>query len=234
MRTPQAGGAVLARAPQVLVRRLPPDFRHFAGQRVRQAYDSLGQPPRLAAELALLPAVAFAAGTGRYRVLAAMAGLAAGLAERGRRRHGGTAVFPWYLPLLAPAWVAERSVCSWLAVLCRLRGGVRYAGRRLPRAATPVTVLAARHRAGQATAAQPLTRAPDPQKARRRNEPAVNAHVSELIDYCRAVPFLDVYAVNGRKVCIVLNGREGLELSEEEACAVIPFITSCIETALRG
>jgi hypothetical protein len=144
MRTLRAGGARSAHAPQVLVRRLPPGFRHFLGQRVREAYDSLAQPSRLAAELSLFPVVTYTLATRRYRVLAGVAGLAAGLAETGRRRHGGAAVFPWYVPLLAPAWLAERSVCSWLALGCRLRGGVAYAGQRLPRAATPVRRLRAR------------------------------------------------------------------------------------------
>ncbi len=141
MRTLRAGGARLAPAPHVMVRRLPPDFRHFAGQRVRQAYDSLAQPPRLATELALLPAAALATVTRHYRLLAGAAGAAVALAEAGRRRYGGATVFPWYLPLLAPVWLAERSVCSWLAVGCRLRGGVRYRGQRLPRAATSVRML---------------------------------------------------------------------------------------------
>ena len=109
-----------------------------------QAYDSLAQPPRLTAELALLPAAVLAALTRHYRALAGAACAAVGLAEIGRRRHGGAAVFPWYLPLLAPVWLAERSVCSWLAVGCRLRGGVRYAGQRLPRAATSARMLRGR------------------------------------------------------------------------------------------
>jgi hypothetical protein len=146
IRTLRAGGARLAPAPEVLVRRLPPDFRHFARQRVRQAYDSFAQPPRVTAELALLPAAALAVATRHHRSLAIAAGTAAGLAEFGRRRHGGSAAFSWYIPLLAPAWVAERSVCSWLALGWRLRGGVRYAGQRLSRAATPDAVL--RRRAG--------------------------------------------------------------------------------------
>ena len=141
IRTMRAGGARFALAPQVYVRRLPPDARHFAGQRIRQAYDSLGQPPRLAAELALLPGILLAAATRRYAVLCYAGFAAAGLAELGRRRHGGTAVFPWTVPLLAPAWVVERSICSWLALACRLRGGVGYAGQRLPRAATSAAVL---------------------------------------------------------------------------------------------
>jgi hypothetical protein len=141
IRTMRASGARVAAAPQVLVRRMPPDARHFAGQRIRQAYDSLAQPPRLAAELALLPSAAAAVASRRHGVLALGAVTAVALAESGRRRHGGTAAFPWYVPLLAPAWLAERSVCSWLAVACRLRGGVRYGGKRLLRAATPVAVL---------------------------------------------------------------------------------------------
>jgi glycosyl transferase family 21 len=144
MRTLRAGGARLAPAPYVLVRRLPPDLRHFAGQRVRQAYDSLAQPARLATELALLPGAALAAVTRHYRLLAGATCTAVALAEVGRRRHGGSAVFPWYLPLLAPVWLSERSVCSWLAVGCRLRGGVRYGGQLLPRAATSARMLRCR------------------------------------------------------------------------------------------
>ena len=141
IRTLRAAGARVRSAPHVYVRRLPPDARDFAGQRVRQAYDSLGQPPRLAAELALLPAILFAAATGRLAALGAAAAVAVGLAEAGRRRHGGATVFPPATALLAPAWVAERSVCSWVAMACRLRGGIAYAGQRLPRAATPARIL---------------------------------------------------------------------------------------------
>lgn len=54
-------------APQAYVRRQPPNARDFTGQRVRQAYDSLGQPLRLAAELALMPALLFAAATPALR-----------------------------------------------------------------------------------------------------------------------------------------------------------------------
>ncbi len=146
IRTLRVGGARITPAPQAHVRRLPPGTRHFAGQRVRQAYDSLAQPPRLAAELALLPAIALATATRRYAALGCAAAAAVGLAETGRRRHGGTAVFPWAGALLAPAWVAERSVCSWLALACRLRGGISYAGHRLPQAATPTAVLRQRAR----------------------------------------------------------------------------------------
>ncbi len=152
IRTMRAAGARIQQAPQVYVRRLPPTARHFVGQRVRQAYDSLGQPPRLAIELALLPAFLTAATTRHYRALGFAAAAAAGLAEAGRRRHGGAAVFSPAASLLAPAWVAERSVCSWLALACRLRGGIGYTGRRLPRAATSPAVL--RRRARRLSAAR--------------------------------------------------------------------------------
>ncbi len=157
IRTMWAAGARVRQAPEVYVRRLPPSARRFAGQRVRQAYDSLAQPPRLAAELALLPAIALAAAGRRYAVLGTAAAAAVGLAEIGRRRHGGKAVFSPVIPLLAPAWVAERSVCGWLALGSRLRGGVRYCGQRLPRAATPAVVLRRARSGGPAGSAEART-----------------------------------------------------------------------------
>jgi hypothetical protein len=141
MRTLKAAGGRPVSAPHVYIRRLPPDFRHFAGQRVRQAYDSFAQPLRLAAELALLPATVLMAMTRRWVVLGAAACAAVGLAELGRRRYLGVSVFPWPIPLLAPAWLAERSICSWLAVACRLRGGVSYAGQKIVCAASAEDTL---------------------------------------------------------------------------------------------
>ncbi|MGI9121136.1 MAG: hypothetical protein ACR2G7_13625 [Acidimicrobiales bacterium] len=55
IRTMQAVGGPAVSAPDLFVRRLPPTAEHFWSQRVRQAYDDLALPPRLAAELALLP-----------------------------------------------------------------------------------------------------------------------------------------------------------------------------------
>ncbi|MDI5979646.1 hypothetical protein [Amycolatopsis magusensis] len=61
---------------------------------------------------------------------------AVAVAEAGRRRAGGTAVFPADCPLWVPLWLAERGVCSWLALALRLlRGGVAYRGGRLEVAA---------------------------------------------------------------------------------------------------
>ena len=133
IRTVRAAGGRECRLPGVYVRRLPPSPRRFWQQRVRQAYDEFAQPARMAAFLAVLP-VAVALPT-RGRVAAAAAAVA--VAEVGRRRAGGARVFSADTPLWAPVWLLERGVCAWLAVGARvLFGGVRYAGGRLPRAAS--------------------------------------------------------------------------------------------------
>jgi hypothetical protein len=67
-------------------------------------------------------------------------GTACAIAEYGRRKHGGRTVFPATSALWAPAWLLERAVCVWLAVCCRILGGVRYTGELIPRAATPPAV----------------------------------------------------------------------------------------------
>ncbi|MDP9416448.1 MAG: glycosyltransferase family 2 protein, partial [Actinomycetota bacterium] len=57
MRTVRAYGGVVLRPLDVYVVRRPPEARRFLSQRVRQAYDDLAQPGRLAAELGIVPAV---------------------------------------------------------------------------------------------------------------------------------------------------------------------------------
>ena len=136
-----AGGRVLV-ARDLVVPREPPTRSHFGGQRVRQAYDSLAQPARLAAELALLPAAALVARRWGWRGVATAAGAAIATAEAGRRRDGGGTAFPAHASLWAPAWLAERAACSWGALWCRVAlGGASYAGGRLRIAATPQRVL---------------------------------------------------------------------------------------------
>jgi len=115
---------------------LPPSATGFWSQRIRQAYDSLAQPPRLAAELALLPALSLLARRTRGRGPAAAALAAIAIAEAGRRRVDGSAVYPSTAALWAPVWLLERGVCSWLALWQRAaHGGVRYAGHRITVAA---------------------------------------------------------------------------------------------------
>ncbi|WP_405087455.1 iron-containing redox enzyme family protein [Microbispora sp. NBC_01389] len=146
IRTVRAHGGREACPLDLYVRRLPPGTRRFWSQRVRQAYDDLAQPARMAVFLAVLPAVGAALWRRRPELVAAGAAAVAGLAEIGRRRAGGRRVFPATAPLFAPVWVLERATCSWAALTARvLFGGVPYAGRRLRVAAHSTRRL--RHRA---------------------------------------------------------------------------------------
>lgn len=146
VRTVRAYGGRVRRARDVYVVRRPPTVRHFAQQRLRQAYDDLAQPARLVAELAIVPSMLLAR---RRPVALAVAGAGAvALAEAGRRRAGGRLQFPAAASLFAPAWLVERGVCVWIAVALRvLCGGMPYAGARLARAATPPRVLRRAQRA---------------------------------------------------------------------------------------
>lgn len=114
LRTVRAGGGRETRALDLFVARRTPTARRFLSQRVRQAYDSQAQPARLAAELALLPLLAWA--VRRPRRVAAVLVAVAAAAECGRARGGGRQRFPLSSIAFAPAWLLERAVCSWLAI----------------------------------------------------------------------------------------------------------------------
>ncbi|WP_205826076.1 glycosyltransferase [Microbispora catharanthi] len=132
IRTVRAHGGREVRPLDLYVRRLPPGTRRFWSQRVRQAYDDLAQPARMAVFLAVLPCVGAALWRRRPELIAAGAVAAVGLAEIGRRRAGGRRIFPAAASLFAPIWVLERATCSWAALAARFAlGGVPYAGRRL-------------------------------------------------------------------------------------------------------
>ncbi len=118
LRTVDAAGGTIAVMPDCYVRRLPPTASHFRSQRVRQAYDEFARPARLAITLAVLPASLLALRR-NPRALVAAIGTTVALAEAGRRRAGGRAVFGASASLLAPAWVLERAACAWLAVALR-------------------------------------------------------------------------------------------------------------------
>ncbi|GAB3943473.1 glycosyltransferase [Micromonospora vulcania] len=142
IRTVRAYGGTEAAPAWLYVRRLPPDAAHFRGQRVRQAYDDLAQPARLLTALAVLPALTAAVAARRPGLLLAAAAGVVALAELGRRRAGGRAVFPSTTALAAPLWLLERGVCGWLAVGQRLLlGGVRYGDTRIRQAAHPIRTL---------------------------------------------------------------------------------------------
>lgn len=140
IRTVRVNGGHVVNAADLFVARRSPTVARFVEQRVRQAYDDFAQPVRLVWEASWLPLLLLVGR--RPRRLTGVAGVAVGIAEVGRRRGGGAAVFPATSALWAPLWVVERAVCVWLAILGRLRGGVRYRGERLPHAARPVVVAA--------------------------------------------------------------------------------------------
>jgi hypothetical protein len=144
MRTVRAAGGRVLTPLDLYVARRPPSTRHFLSQRVRQAYDDFALPLRMALWLSLLPLATAALARGRGRGLAAGAGAVIATAEAGRRRAGGAAHFPASSSLLAPAWIAERAACSWLALGARLRGGVRYGEGRLSHSATTLRRLSRR------------------------------------------------------------------------------------------
>ncbi len=141
-RTVQAAGGRQAAPLDLYVLRRPPEASHFWSQRVRQAFDEFARPPVLLAELAVLPALFGLVLMRRGRVLLAGPFIAVAVAEYGRRLHGGTRYFPASASWLAPLWLLERGVCSWLAVWQRVRwGGVRYGGTVLPTAAHSVRAI---------------------------------------------------------------------------------------------
>lgn len=150
-----AGGREIC-ADSLFVTRRPPTAQHFLQQRVRQAYDDLAQPGRLVTECALLPTLLGLLATQvtsreSRRTVVRLGLLAAGtalvlLAEYGRRRADGRAVFPASAALWAPLWLLERAVCIWIALGQRLAGGMPYAGQRIKLAAHSGRFLRAHRR----------------------------------------------------------------------------------------
>jgi hypothetical protein len=127
IRTVQAHGGTVASPLDLFVRRLPPTAAHFWGQRTRQAYDEFAVPARMMLWLSVVPALTLLFIRRRPRPVVGAAAGSIALAEAGRRRSGGTSVFPVACSVLAPFWILERGTCAWLAVLQRIRfGGVRY------------------------------------------------------------------------------------------------------------
>ena len=146
VRTMRAAGARESVPLDLFVTRRPPSTDHFLSQRVRQAYDEWARPGRLAAQMALLPA-AIALLRKRPGGLLAGVAFAVAAAEIGRRKGNGASGFPSTSALWAPAWLAERTVTSWMAFGTRLLfGGVRYRSTRLRHAATPPRILKAKLR----------------------------------------------------------------------------------------
>lgn len=137
IRTVEGAGGRVADPLGLYVARLPPGTTRFLSQRVRQAYDDFALPLRMGLWMSVVPFTAWLLRRRSGRAGAGAAVLGIALAEVGRRRAGGARVYPFAASLLAPAWVLERGVCSWLAVGCRVTGGVRYGGTKMKKAANP-------------------------------------------------------------------------------------------------
>lgn len=145
-RTIRAGGGVEACASGLYVRRIPPSAARFWSQRPRQAYDDTAQPARLMLFLGLAPLICVAVARAPA-LLPASAGAVVLLAEAGRRRAGGTRVFPARASFTAPLWVLERALLVWPAFAAWLSGvGVAYAGSRIAVAAHSPRLLRRRLR----------------------------------------------------------------------------------------
>lgn len=157
MRTIRAAGGAVVTPLNLYVARHPPSSAHFLSQRVRQAYDDFAIPARIGAFLALLPWAANSLRHGRVRRLALGALASMAVAEIGRRRAGGTERFPASGSLLAPVWITERSLCSWLALAAKWRGGVRYGETRLTHSATTMRRLRRRYSEDAREAGSPLS-----------------------------------------------------------------------------
>jgi hypothetical protein len=154
MRTIAAAGGTVVTPLDLYVARRAPSTSHFLSQRIRQAYDDFAIPARIGAFLAIGPGAIelLRRGRGRHLLLGALATI--GLAELGRRRANGAERFPLSGALLAPVWVSERSLCAWLALGSKLRGGVRYGDRRLPHSAGSVRRLRRRYESRESATAE--------------------------------------------------------------------------------
>ena len=145
LRTAAARGARIASPLDLYVARRPPSADHFWSQRIRQAYDDFAIPGRMALWLSLGPVLATRVVRRDVRSIALGAFAAVALAEFGRRRAGGAAYFSATASAMAPLWLGERAITSWLAVRQRLTGGVRYGGGLIPRAGSSIRSIRRRH-----------------------------------------------------------------------------------------
>lgn len=155
LRTIKAAGGREIRANDLFIARTAPNVSHFFSQRVRQAYDDFAQPWRLVIELTLLPLITltlYSAFLRRRPVpVLALTAAAWATAELGRRRNNGAQVFGITAALWGPAWLVERSLSVWIAVIFGLLGGVPYAGGKLSKAANTTKALRRKHQ-GKITA----------------------------------------------------------------------------------
>lgn len=138
IRSMRFGGARIASPKDLFVRHLAPERSAFWSQRVRQAYDDFTLPARMTLWLSLLPVTLLALRRKRVGSVLGAGVTVTLIAEVGRRRGGGSRVYPATASLFAPLWLAERALCAWGAVWYRvINGGVPYRDGVISRAATP-------------------------------------------------------------------------------------------------
>src|SRR5205823_4753522 len=129
-------------APDVFVRRLPPNVGSWLEERPRQAGDDFHFPVKTALFLALLPLALILGVFGGARLAggyaSAVAFASVALAVRGR--IGAAPFFPRRACLYAPLWVLERSVSVYWALFRRLRRS-----RLIPRREAPEDLAPTKH-----------------------------------------------------------------------------------------
>jgi len=135
IRTVERNGGRVDSPLDFFVARLPPTRARFFSQRVRQAYDDFALPHRMAVWLAVMPVTLWLSFNRLVKTGTGLVGCTIALAELGRRKASGRTVFPARASLLAPAWILERGFCAWLALFCRLTGGINYGGAKIKTAA---------------------------------------------------------------------------------------------------
>ena len=119
-------GAEVVSAPELFVRRCPPQLGEWLRERPREAGLDFDVPAKSAFFFALIPMAILLTlmGGGRLAIgyTGAVAFASIVLAIRGRM--GAGAFFPLRACLFAPLWVVERSVSVYWALLLRMRGTV--------------------------------------------------------------------------------------------------------------
>jgi hypothetical protein len=117
-------GAEVHPASEVFVRRQPGALADWLIERARQAEDDFVLPMKTAFFFALAPVLLLLVLLGGLRLAGAYAAVVAfgavALALRGR--SGASSFFPLRAALLAPLWVAERSISVYWALARRVRG----------------------------------------------------------------------------------------------------------------
>jgi hypothetical protein len=138
IRSLEIAGARKAAPGDLFVRHIAATPRAFWSQRIRQAYDDFALPGRMILWLTIGPALARSLARRRLKSVSAAAGAAVVVAELGRRRAGGSRVYPGGASLYAPLWLTERALCAWAALYYRVaKGGIPYRNGVIARAANP-------------------------------------------------------------------------------------------------